>query len=253
LGAGIDILRSLRIAPAPLLLVFASQGCLDFVEPDIPEMGAPATLQATVRLTDLGTAEIDAQLMPGLDGSGARRQLTGTPLEVLGQAIDADTIRRNGVRRYLESWIAPDSVVGQRITLRAPGVEGVLAAPPSIQWLGIRKLGSDTLDLAAAQDLRLPVDLGNGVSSPQPEITQWFLRLAGDSAAFGISADGMPPDTIVVPAHWLPRGEELDVRLIYNQSSILRSPPGDYVGVITLDVRLFWIVHIRNAPSPEMR
>jgi hypothetical protein len=252
LGAGIDFLRSLRTAPAPLLLALASQGCIDFVEPDIPELGAPATLQATVRLTDLGTAEIDAQLMPGLDGSGARRQLTGTPLEVLGQTIDADTIRRNGVRRYLESWVAPDSVVGQRITLRAPGIQGVVAAPPSIEWVGLRKLGTDTLELPAGQDLRLPVALGIGVSSPHPEITQWFLRLAGDSAAFGISADGVPPDTILVPAHWLPRGDELDVRLIYNQSSILRSPPGDYIGVITLDVRLFWTVQLRNAP-PEMR
>lgn len=232
-----------------LLPVLASPGCIDFVEPDIPELGAPATLQATVRLTDLGTVEIDAELRPGLDGSGERRRLTGEPLELLGQVIDADTVRRSGNLRYIESWAAAESIVGERIPLLAPGIEGVQAAPPSIEWVGARKLDADTLELQTGNDLILRVALGPGESLPRPSIRQWFLRLAGDSAAFGISADGVPPDTIHVPARWLPRGNKLDVRLIYNQSAVLQSPPGDYVGVITLDVRLFWTVQLRAATA----
>jgi hypothetical protein len=229
---------------APLILGLAGSGCIDFIEPDIPELGAPATVQATLRLTDLGTAEVDVYVTPGLDSAGALRSLSDRPPEALGRRLEVDSIRRNGTRRYTESWLTGANVVAQPIRFRAPNITRVQAAPPAVEWVGVRRAGPDTIRLRPGEDLLLPVALGQGSGAPEPGIRQWFLRLAGSSGTFGLSADGTPPDTIYVPARWFPRDHELDVRLIFNQSSILRPPPGDYIGVINVDVRLFWTVRI---------
>lgn len=225
-------------------------GCIDFVEPDIPELGAPAAIQATIRLTDMGTAEVDASLQPGLDRNGDRRRLLG-PLEVMGRTLEADSVLRNGMRRYIEAWPTSDSVVIQRIMLRAPPIEGLRAPRPAIEWTGMRKLDPDTLDIRSGEDLILHIELGKGEAVPPPRIRQWFLRVAADSASFNISSDGPPPDTIFVPGRWLPRGDRLDVRLIYNQQAAVGIPPDDYVGIITLDVRVFWTVRVNAASLAE--
>lgn len=252
MGAGSHFLRALTLPFALGTCGLAGSGCIDFVEPDIPELGAPATVQATLRLTDLGTAEVDVYLAPGLDSAGSQRSLTGTPLEALGRAHQADSIRRNGTRRYTKSWLTARDIVSEPILFRAPGIDRVAAAPPALEWVGVRRLGPDTLRLRPGEDLYLPIALGRGAGTPQPAIRQWFLRLSsasGAAGAFGLSADGTPPDTIYVPARWIPRTNELDVRLIFNQSSILRTPPGDYIGVVNVDVRLFWTVHIVGAAA----
>lgn len=229
-----------------MLGLLLAGGCIDFVEPDIAELGAPAVIQATIRLTDLGTVEVDARLVPGLDGAGFRRSVEDPPLEVLGRIVDVDSVSRNGTRRYVASWLASPDIVADTVTFRAPAVRPVSAAAPAIQWLGIRREGEDTVSLDEDEDLRLAIRLTPGDAQPQPQIRQWFLRLGNDSTAFNISADGVPPDTVLVPSQWIPTGDSVGVRLIFSQSSVLRDPPGDYVGVITVDTRLFWTLRRRS-------
>jgi hypothetical protein len=239
--------------PIALLLALAFAGCIDFVEPDLPERGAPAVIQAAIRLTDRGDAQIEALLAPGLDQAGLRRGVARDTLHVLGRAVTPDSIARNGSRRYRSAWAAPGTVVAEPVTFRAPLLEEQASSPPELTWTGARRLGSDALDIIAGEDLVLEVRAGSGTASPAPDIRQWFLRLEGDDGAFNISSDGPPPDTIQVPARWIPAGDTVAVRLLYAQSAVIENADGDYVGVITLDIRLHWTVRIQGPPAGARR
>jgi hypothetical protein len=241
-GTGSHLLRALTLLAAAL-----AAGCLDFIEPEIPEMGAPAVLQATVRLTDRGEVTVEARLEPGLDGAGFRRRVDDPALTVLGRVLVPDTVLRNGARVWDTQWQASPDIVASEVRLASPAVASIGATPPSVAWLGLRAVGPDTIRLARGVDLLLPLVLTPGAPQPLPQIRQWFLRLAGRSGAFNVSADGPPPDTIFIPARWIPAGDSLEVRLIFNQSSVLHDPPGDYIGLITLDTRLFWTLLLHAA------
>jgi hypothetical protein len=239
-----------RLVPVAAL---ALAGCIDFVEPDLPELGAPAVIQATIRLTDVGDAAFEALLSPGFDAEGFRREVAMDTVHVLGRAITPDSIARNGSRRYRAVWQAPGTVVAEPVTFRAPLLEDLAASPPSVTWTGAHRLGPDTLDIVAGEDLMLEVGAGAGTALPEPDLQQWFLRLEGDDGAFNISADGPPPDTIHVPARWIPAGDKIAARLIYAQSAVIEETPGDYVGLITLDIRLHWTVRLHGPPSGARR
>jgi hypothetical protein len=127
---------------------------------------------------------------------------------------------------------------------RAPLMRGVVASPPGFSWTGIERVGGDSVDLERGRDLELLVARGGGEGTPVPEIRQWFLSLKGDSSTFGLSADGAPPDTILVPARWIPDGDRIGIRLIFTQSAFLQPPPGDYLGIVTLDTRVYWTVRM---------
>jgi hypothetical protein len=237
----------MRMRAAIALLALAMTACIDFIAPDIPELGAPAVVEATIRLTDVGTSDVDVRLVPGLDEDGFRRHVPRDTVDVLGFPIGPDSVLRNGTRRYLGTWEFDRDGVARPATFRAPEVEGVVAPVPAIDWAGLRRLDADTLDVRRGEDLVLRIETYSEPLEPRPDIRQWFLRLEGDSTAFGVNADGPPPDTLVIPARWIPGGDELRVRLIFSQSVLLNPPPGDYLGLVTLDSRLHWTIRIRDA------
>lgn len=247
MGAGSHFLRALKRVPAAALGMLVVC-CIDFVEPDLPELGAPAVIEATIQLSDRGSAGISARLAPGLDETGRRRQVADESIEVLGRTLGPDSVLRNGTRSYAVTWVADPSVVAQPASFRAPVMRGVEAPPPGIEWTGIRRLDEDSLNLERGRDLELLIGRGPGVASPAPDIRQWFLSMKGDSSTFGISADGPPPDTILVPARWIPEGDRIEIRLIFSQSAFLQPPPGDYLGLVTLDTRLYWTLRL-TAPT----
>lgn len=224
-------------------------GCIDFVEPDLPELGAPAVLEAAIQLSDSGTVEIDARLAPGLDEMGYRREVADDAIRLLARTLAPDSIQRNGTRRYTAEWEADPSVVAQPTDFRGPAMRGVEAPVPEVLWTGIRRMGPGELDIEPDSDVALLVEAGAGDASPVPDIRQWFLSMNGDSTNFGLSADGAPPDTIRIPARWIPDGDTVEVRLILSQSAILQPPPGDYVGLVTLRTRLYWT--LRRIPPRD--
>lgn len=230
----------------------ALAACIDFVEPDIEFAGAPATVEAVVRVTNDTIATLSARMMPGFDEFGIGRRVTDPLLRALDQAIAPDTVLPTGERRYAEQLrIAADRVLAG-VVIGPPSIEGV-GSPGSVRWHGVRRLGPDTLRLEPGDDLSFALELPAAEGEPRPGIRQWFLTLSGDEGIFRLAADGVPPALIQVPRVWVPPPSAdgiVTADLIYFQSAILRSPANDYLFVVTLDVRMRWIVRIDEATSP---
>ncbi|MGH7505043.1 MAG: hypothetical protein ACRELX_05315 [Longimicrobiales bacterium] len=243
MGARIHVPRAL-IAAA----LTAAGGCIDFVEPDLPQRGAPAVVQAFLRAAGDGTLVVEATLAPGLDEDGFRRSVLRETLLVADSAIAPSEVARNGTRSYAAKWTANDVVPEGVVRFEAPLIADV-ASPPSLSWPGIRRLDGDTVVLKPGEALGLRIATG-GIEDPVPELRQWMLQLSGEDGAFRIGADGFPPDTIVVPARWLPAPDSgrITARLSYTRSGTVRPVPGDYVGLLLLDLRLNWTIRIANVP-----
>lgn len=224
-------------------------GCdIDFVEPDLPERGAPVVFEATLRVLDGSTIEVGARLAPGLDESGIRRTLQREAMRVLGAEIAPDSVLRNGTRVYLAT-LPVVGIPADPITLEAPKVEDVGALPPVVRWFGLTRQGPDTVELAPGSDLILTVDSAAAAAVPPPDIRQWTLLLTGAGRAFfSVGSNGVPPDSIVVPARWIPQATDgvITARLTYQQSVQLRPAPGDYVALVLLDTRIQWTVRSRG-------
>ena len=229
-----------------LLAALLATGCLDFIEPELPDRGAPAVLQLTVRLLEPDEVEVDARMVPGLDEAGARRRLRDDRMRVMERVLDPDSTSKTGTRVYRTTWTG----IGNAgpIEARAPAVEGLTDAP-GFRWYAIRRGGPAELRLDAGADLELPVTVVAGAPEPVPEIQQWFLTLSDSTGIFRLAADGPPPGTITVPPYWVPRGDSIAVTLIYQQLSKVETSSGAYVGLFTLDTRVSWVVR-RNAIAP---
>lgn len=232
-----------------LVAVVVLAGCIDFMEPDLPQAGAPAVIEATVAVIDNGGVEVSARLAPGLDASGFRRRVRHDALRVLGQIVGPDSVRRNGTRLYDAMWEAGPGAVTGAVDIETPVVDGTTAPPPAVHWFGVRRVGPDMIRLEPGAPLLLAVDARLGEPRPVPAIRQWILTVAGEVEGnrFFLGAGGLPPDTIVVPRPWIPAGDSLDVRLTFAQSAEVRLPPGDYIGHITLNARVSWTVRVIRA------
>lgn len=221
-----------------LLLLLAGSGCIDFIEPELPDRGAPAVLQMTLRLLETGTAELEGRLVPGLDAAGVPRRVSDPKIRVLGRHIDPDSTTSAGTRFYQAQWT---QAAGAN-PLEAAGPEVArLAAAPGFRWYGIQKPGPGTVNVQQGADLPLVVAVDSRPAEPEPGIRQWFLTLSDTAHVFRLSADGPPPSEIVVPARWVPAGDSVAVLLIYQQSSKIEAS-AEYIGLMTLDIRLAWTV-----------
>ena len=239
MGTGSHVLRALTLASLCLA------GCIDFVEPDLPARGAPAVLQLTVRLLETDTTTVEARLVPGLDEAGVPRRVTDSRLRVLGRDIEPTGTSSSGTRAYLEAWPGAGADAAGPIEASGPGMEDL--ASPTIRWYAMRRPGPAAVSLGPGADLRLTVNVIDGVAEPEPEIRWWFLTLSDSAGAFRLGGDGEPPDTIVVPARWVPSGDSVAALLIYEQSARVDAV-GDYVGLVSLDARASWVIR-RAAPA----
>jgi hypothetical protein len=245
-GRGLGTARAIVAA-----LAVGLAACIDFVEPDLPELGAPVVLQVGVVIVDVVSAGVDARLAPGLDADGFRRSVSRAALRVAGVAIDPDTVLRNGTHVYDAELVLARSPADP-ILIEAPAVDDVAAPPPVARWFTVRRVGPDTVRLAAGADLVLVLDTSAAAPDPPPATRQWVLALTGANGTFTIASTGIPPDTLVVPARWLPAPADgvVQARLVAQQSAQLRPPPGDYVALLTLDTRITWTVLVEPAVAP---
>ena len=239
-------MKSLRVSVL-LLAATACAGCFDFVAPDFPEAGAPAVLQAAIFVDDAGRVSIDALLAPGLGIGGVQRQVRRDTLDVMGLRLAPQEVRKNGTRAYHFNAVVPADTTPVELQLVAPRVEDIVGPPPAVDWFGIRKTDPDTITWTRGTDLVLHVRTDAGPSVPPPAIRQWFLALAGSDRVFRVSSDGFPPETLRIPSEWVPapRNGLIDITLIYYQAGQQRPPSGDYIGNISFNLQLRWILQAR--------
>lgn len=213
-------------------------GCIDFVDPDIPHAGTPATLQVWLVLNNEQTASTQAQLSPGFDDIGLVRPVPDETLRIFHQELEPVERDDDGTRLYQASrTITADDALGP-MEIVPPPVTGT-TAPAPVAWVGIRRVGPDTLQLARDADMTLDLHVAEGGTAP---IRQWFLEMVGANA-IRVSADGPPPERLVIPSLWVPEPAAdgaVRVNLSYVQSATRPSPPGDYVVAISIQIRLTW-------------
>jgi hypothetical protein len=239
-----------RAAAAGTALVgsLALAACLDFVEPDIPHAGQPATLQARVVVSPDGMAVTTAEFSTGFDGFGLPRDAVDETLRAFGRELQPVQGGPGEARHYLAAReVTPAEVMGP-ITVEPPTVEGTTAPAPTV-WYGLRRVGPDSLALGPAEDLVLELDVGEGGTAT---IRQWFLTMAGGPGSIRVSGDGPPPERLVIPTIWVPEPREdgtVEVFLNYVQTDVRAGPAGDYVVAASLHVGVRWIVRALEGPG----
>jgi hypothetical protein len=245
---GAVLARSFRrravLALVAALAAGSVSACLDFVEPEIPHAGAPATLNVSLLVFNERTAALTARLEAGFDGVGLPRRVLDETLRLSGQSLQPVQRLEDGALLYETTRaVTPAEVLGP-ITVVPPSVTGT-TPPPAPTWLGMRRVGPDTLDLVAGTDLVLELEVAAGGTAV---IRQWFLELVGiEGSAVRLSADGPPPERLVVPAIWVPApaGDgAVNARLTYIQTETTAGPFGDYVVSASLQIRLSWVVRV---------
>lgn len=226
---------------ALVLLLLA--GCVDFEDPTIPDRSALAVLQANLRIFDHGVLQVDGSLSPGRDAEGFQRTVPAPFIYAAGMLIEPQSLSERGVRSYSTAVAVPRRETLGPFELVAPTVLGV-GALPNVSWYGIARLDPDTVVVPAGADVVLHMDTADAVPQPSTLTRQWFLDISSGGRTFRLSATGVPPLTMRIPAEWVPpvQNNHAVVNLIYYQSSQLRSPENLYVGNVLLDVRLRWII-----------
>lgn len=231
-----------------LLFVTLVAGCLDFQDPEIPDLDAPAVAQAAVRAFDIGLLQIDGSVQPGRDSTGFQRVLQSPFIQVNEILVQPVSLGERGRRNYSATFqIPPRATAGPyRITLPAVRDVGPL---PTVQWNGLLRLDPDTILAPRGGDIVLHMDTLDAPSTPAPT-RQWFLDIRSGFRAFRISSDGLPPLTLRIPAEWIPvtLDPRATISMIYFQTGQVRSASGEYIGSLTVDVRLSWNVRFTDVP-----
>jgi hypothetical protein len=224
-------------------------GCFDFVEPDLPEAGAPAVLQTSLSLNETGQLQAGALLAPALTLDGLRRAVLVDTLRVSSVAITPDSVRPNGTREYRLSTIVQDPIGFTRpLRIKSPTVADVRAASPIIEWFALQRADPDTVIFGAGQDLLLNLIVEPGESRPAPDQRTWSLELVTDSGTFRIGAQGRPPATLRVPAYWVPPSGNgrVTAYLSYLLTGTYRPAPGDYLHTLSVNLRIRWNIRLQT-------
>lgn len=229
--------RCLRVAAAVLPLALA--GCIDFLDPRLPEPG-PALLQLYLHVLGNGTVQLEGTLLPGMSIARDWRAVPNDSLVVEGQPIAPRDVHSNGMRDYSATVPLP-SREGP-VTVEPPAVAGIPDRPPSLRWYGIRRLDGDTIVLEPGADLHLHVDPSTPVQTPAPSMRQWVLQLFASGHSFQLGADGSPPADLWVPAAFLPGDSTADVvaSLLVLQGGTTNAAGGDYLLNASMDQHLTW-------------
>ncbi|NJD10776.1 MAG: hypothetical protein FIB01_10220 [Gemmatimonadetes bacterium] len=222
-------------------------GCIDFVDPRLPNSGAPALLQLSVSLQESGVLMVSGQLQPGRDSSGVTRVPRDSALYIGGQVIEADTVLARNTLRFDATVVVSRAVLAGPIAMAAPAITGIQTTAPFLVWYGLVKVGGDTVIVERGGDATLRVNARLGQAMPAVQVRQWYLDLSGPAGTIRVSGSGFPPDSMRVPPQWLPgtAPAPLLASLLCYQSAQTRDPPGDYIGNIAMDARTQWVVRLR--------
>ena len=227
-----------------LTLALTNAACFDFEEPDLPEAGAPAILQAAIHVSDAGLLHFTATLAPALTLEGLEREIVNDTIVVNGLRFGPRAVRRNGTREY-DAETAQAAPAGTPLSLISPRIADVQASPPAVQWPTVQRLDPDSLVYTRGTELMLRARLV-GAESPAPQLRSWTVELASTEARFTLGGSGRPPETIRVPPQFVPEAQNGRVTAIltYFQSGVYRPAPGDYLLTLNSDVRVRWLLRL---------
>jgi len=235
--------RTAALAGVAMLLV----GCFDFEAPDLPEIGAPAVLEASIHVNDSARVHVTGFLAPALTIDGERRNVPNDTLRVYGVAVGPSEIRSSNARVYDSRFAIPGAdPLARPITLIAPRVDNVITPPPVIRWRTVRPAQTDTLRINRGDDLVLRILRSAETSDPAPSAQQWTMDLVSLDGNFRLGAQGAPPDTIRIPSYWVPEAANgrVTAYLTVFLNGSYRPAPGDYVVVVTADQRVRWDIRV---------
>jgi hypothetical protein len=228
-----------------LALALGCAACFDFIAPEFPEAGAPALILVAA-FVEPQELRVEATVAPRLDRFGFERPVPDDTVRVNGLPLVPDDTAAAGVRTYSGIWAPAPASIANGIEIIAPAVEGIEAEPPRFRWVPAQRVGSDTLTITAGEPIVLHLDPTPAEPVPAPTLRQWFLTLQSASTTLRISADAPPPATLTIPREFVPTDSgTVSILLSDRQSTTLRPPPGDYVGIVSLDARLRWTVLVR--------
>jgi hypothetical protein len=220
-----------------------SAGCVDLAEPRLPNLGAPAFLNLTMRQIPGLPFEATGTLTAGRDSAGIRRRLL-TPLVVVSEPLTFGEPNAQGSFVISMKPPVPADYAGP-FEVQPPIIEGV-AEPVVFRWWGMRRLDPDTVQPDALGDVSLHVESELGPAQPAGRSQQWFLEMRGDFGSIRVSGDGPPPPTLRIPSQFIPPAPDkrVDISLIYIQSSTTIPAPGNYIAAVTLDTRASWVLKL---------
>jgi hypothetical protein len=225
---------------------------LEFIGPE-----SPARLAVTVEFTDATATliTIDATLAPGITANGNVRSIPDDTLRILGSALVPVEIGDNQVRMYHQILaIDPRNLADPTVAVTPPAVDGTTGAPGPLSLALVWRQGPETVPSDLNTDATLAI--ANVASLAPASGRGWRLEvsrpLGAESRVISrLSAFGIPPDTVAVPASVFMANPapQLDAQLEAQYAVETETAAEDYLAELVIEADLRWILDF-TIPGP---
>jgi len=222
-----------------------SGGCLNFVEPE----PGPGQFDAFLQLSETNEprTEFNARLVPGADEGGDLRSVAASSLRILDTTIDPSPGSDPTQLTYRYSFnLASDVFERSTVELIGPRLqEGAPRARLTAPVVG--RAGTDSINLADGEALKLPLRGAQGVRDADPADLRWTLVVReqqGSTQLFSSQSTGSLPDTLVVQQDVLTDGPSRTLEALWTAVIEVQEPAGraGYARSLRLNIRLRWTI-----------
>lgn len=222
-----------------LLLAGALAGCMDFVEPVLPDAPTRGSFEL-VLLQDEALTRVYGLLIAGLDEHGAPRVPVQPTLWLNDAAVEPEPFAEDSAQHNYETTLAGRA--GTELLVRIPEVDDV-DVPVLYAFAMRERVGPRDTTLAAGAPLVLRLTPPASEVEPPPDEHAWTLHAAGAESSFQATGRGAPPDTMLIPPELLPA--EGSLRVVLTEHQYRSADDGaDFHVRLRLARRFVWQVQI---------